>query len=278
MGPRIPIEIVHPRLTAPELDLPRFGLIALGTDLTVERDAARLIRPDEGIVHVSRIRFENPTTPENLCAMRPNIAAAAALLVPGVELAAVAFACTSASVTIRNDVVAGAIAQARPGVPVITPSSAGLAALKTLGVQRIALLTSYLPETTAPMVTYFQAGGMTVERCACFGLADDRDMARLDREALIQTAASLDGSNIDALFLSCTAMPALDVIDAIETQIGKPVVSSNQATFWAMRGLASLSAPVAGLGRLLQYPAPDQSVWAATVKLTDRVRIEADQL
>lgn len=258
---RVPIETVRPRCNPPGLDLPRLGLIALATDMTIEQNAARLIGWDEAVVHVSRVRFVNPTTPDNLRAIGPDIAAAAELLVPGVDLAALAFACTSASVTLRNDVVMTAIASVRPGVPVVTPSSAGLAALRALGACRMALLTPYLAETTAPMVDYFEAGGLAVERCACFGLADDRDMARLDHDTLIETAVSLDSPSIDALFLSCTALPALDVIEAIEARIGKPVVSSNLATFWALRGLAGLPPPVPalGVGRLSTCPFPDWS-------------------
>lgn len=250
---------IKPRVRAPNTDLPRLGLIALATDLTVERDAARLIGWNEAIVHVSRIRFENPTTPENLNAMAPGLAAAASLLAPGADLAALAFACTAASVTIRNEVVAEAFASVRPGVPVVTPSSAGLAALNALGASRIALLTPYLPETTAPMVAYFEAKGLAVAKAACFGLADDRDMARLERDSVVEAAVSLDSAEVDALFLSCTAMPSVDVIDAIEARVGKPVVSSNQAVFWAMRSLAGLPQrppQTGGVGRLFDLPGP----------------------
>ncbi|QHQ34407.1 aspartate/glutamate racemase family protein [Algicella marina] len=250
---------IQPRCHPPDEDLPRLGVIALATDLTFERDAARLIGWNEAVVHVARIQFDNPTTPENLSAMGPKIASAAALIVPGAKLAAIAFACTAASVTISNRVVAEAIGNVHPGVPVVTPSGAAVAALKALGADRAALLTPYLPETTAPMVDYFERNGINIERSACFGLADDRDMARLEKDTLIEAAVSLDSDSVDAVFLSCTAMPSLDVIDAIEARIRKPVVGSNQATLWALRGLAGLSQQTSrteGVGRLFGLPAP----------------------
>lgn len=256
-----PITALTPRLRPPESDPPRLGVIALATDLTFERDAARLIGWDEATVHVARIPFENPTTPDSLRAMGPRIAAAAGLLVPGADLAAVAFACTAASVTIRNAVVRAAIAEVRPGVPVLTPSSAGVAALRALGARRIALLTPYLAETTAPMVGFFEAAGFSVVRVGCFGLADDRDMARLDHDSLIEAAVTLDGPDVEAVFLSCTAMPSLEVIEAIEARLGKPAVGSNQATLWAMRALAGLPAGPRGVGRLLSLPGPDADTW-----------------
>nr|WP_283254930.1 aspartate/glutamate racemase family protein [Marivita sp. GX14005] len=192
--------------------------------------------------------------------MGPNIAAAAALLVPGAELAAVAFACTSASVTIHNDFVSGAIAQERSGVPVVTPSSAALAGLKALSARRIAILTPYLRETTGPIVNYFEANDIEVKRAGCFGLADDTDMARLDPETIIDAAVSLGSADVDAVFLSCTAMPALDVIDEIEARLDKPALCSNQATFWAMRGIAGLPPRADAVGRLFQCPVPDWGI------------------
>ena len=252
----IQIENFAPVCRAPGTGLPRLGVIALSTDLTFERDTARLIGWDEASVHVARINFENPTTPAQLAAMGPDIAGAAKLLVPGASLAAVAFACTSASVSIRNEVITGAIHDIRPGVPVITPSFAALSAMRHLGVARIALLTPYLCETTAPMVAYFEANGLAVTRAAGFGLADDRDMARLDPDTLAQAAISLDGPDVDAVFLSCTALPALDVIERIEAQLNKPVLGSNQATLWALRGLAGLGRPARPVGRLFDVAGP----------------------
>jgi maleate isomerase len=231
-------------------------MIALATDLTSERDASRLIAHDEAVLHVARIAYENPTTPESLRAMGPGLSAAADLLVPGVALKAIAFACTSASVTISNEDVTAAIGKVRPGVPVVTPSSAGLAGLRAFGARRIALLTPYLVETTEPMVAYFKSNGLEITRTGCFGLADDRQMARLDHATLIDAAVSLDTPETEALFLSCTALPAVDVIDEIEARLGKPVVSSNQASLWALRGFAGLGAPARPAGRLFDLPWP----------------------
>ncbi len=232
----VEIKTLSPHCVSQANDLPRLGMVALATDLTMERDASRLITHDEATLHVSRIAFENPTTPDNLHAMGPGLSAAADLLVPGVDLAAIAFACTSASITISNDVVYGAIAKVRLGLPVVTPSSAALAAFRALDVRRIALLTPYLIETTAPMVDYFRQQGLSIQTAACFNIADDRDMARLDRTTLIDAAVSLDSPHIDAVFMSCTAMPAVDVIDEIEARLGKPVAEGIFLSFKKERG------------------------------------------
>lgn len=230
----------------------RFGLIALATDLTSEGDLARLLPGPDARIHGTRVAFRNPTTPENLRAMAPDLAAAARLLVPGEPLAAIVYACTAASAVIGEEAVAEAVAAGRPGVPVVTPTDAAVAALRTLGARRIAILTPYTVATTRPLVDHFARAGFTVAAAACLGLEDDREMARVETDTILAAAAAVDRPEADAIFVSCTGLPAVDAIDAIERRTGKPVVTSNQASGWAMRRLGGLGGvPIGGFGRLL---------------------------
>lgn len=244
------------RLEAPEATL-RFGLIALATDLTSEGDLFRLMPPEGARIHVSRVAYENPTTPENLAKMAPRLTKAADLLVPDMPLAAICYSCTSASVTIGDDEVAAAIGRARPGVPVVTPSKAARLAFEALGVRRLAILTPYTEATSRPMAAYFDAHGFEVTELQCFGLEDDREMGRIAGESIIRAASAVDNAEAEALFLSCTALPALPVIAEIERLTGKPVVSSNQASGWAMLRHAGLDAWRPGdYGRLFECDLP----------------------
>lgn len=230
-------------------EVQRLGLVALSTDLTFERDAAKVVPQDRGALHVSRIAFANPTTPANLRAMAPRLSDAADLLVPGVELAAICFGCTSASVTIGDAVVDEAFGRVRPGVPVVTPARAAVAAFGALGMRRIALLTPYLVETTGPVQAYFTAAGLDVVRTSCLDMADDREIARISGRTIQDTAAQADSPDAEAIFISCTAMPALGLIARIEDALGKPVVTSNQASLWQMLTLSGLDLPK-GFGQL----------------------------
>lgn len=228
--------------------LPRLGIIALATDMTSEGDVARIVPPDRASVHTARIAFENPSTPENLARMAPRLTETAALLVPGVPLAAIFYSCTAASIAIGEAAVAASINAARPGVPVVTPSAAAVAAFAALGVRRIALVTPYLPETTQPMADYFAAAGLDVVTAQCLGVADDRDIARIDPASVVAAAVAADRPDAEGLFLSCTALRAAEVVDEIEARLGKPVVTSNQAAIWRITRHAGLDLP--GPGRL----------------------------
>lgn len=236
---------------------PRLGLILLATDLTSEGDFHSLLPPHVAAIHGTRVAFSNPTTPENLQCMAPDLELAASQLVPGIPLEAIAYCCTAASVVIGDTSVRQAIGRARPGVPVITPTGAAVQALRALRCSRIAILTPYLQETTLPVVEYFEAQGFEVVAARCLGLEDDRDMARVTPASILAAAEASDDPRAEALFISCTALPALPVVGEIEKRIGKPVVTSNQASIWLMRSAAGIAGPVSGFGRLFDLAPPD---------------------
>lgn len=240
----------------------RFGLVVLATDLTSERDLYRLL-PSHVSVHVSRVEYENPTTPENLRRMAPRLTQATNLLPPGEALKAIGYSCTAASVAIGDREVASAVGKARPGVPVVTPSGAARVALAALGKRRVALLTPYLEATTRPVVDYFETHGLSICSAHCFGLEDDRKMARISVDSIIDAALTVDCDEADALFLSCTALPAIHAIAEIEERTGKPVVTSNQACAWMMARLGGLhDHNPEGFGRLFDLPLPDATAEA----------------
>jgi maleate isomerase len=233
-------DIVEPRSGPLAADVVRLGVIALATDLTLEHDF-RAMLPRDVRLHVTRIAFANPTTPDNLAAMAPLLSEAADLLVPGVALSAIGFGCTSASVLIGDDIVADRIGAVRPGVPVLTPALAGCRAFEAMGIARISLLTPYLVQTTAPVASYFEAAGLRVDRVHDLGIADDRDIARLSAAAIIDGVRRADDPRADGMFIACTSTPALPLIAALEGELGKPVLCANLALAWAMLTVAGVS-------------------------------------
>lgn len=226
-------------------NLNRFGLIALATDATVEGDAQRLL-PHGCRLHVTRIAFDNPTTADNLRLTGPRLAAAGELLLPGFDLKGIGFACTSAS-AVLGDGVQQALGDR---APISTPVGAALRGFAALGVRKIALMTPYLADTTDLVGDCFQDRGLGVVTRHSMGFADDRDMALLSDHEILDFALEADHPDAEALFLSCTALPAVEVIERLEDRLGKPVLSSNLALFWSMLDLARI--PACGPGRLFK--------------------------
>ncbi|WP_282601635.1 ectoine utilization protein EutA [Paracoccus sp. PARArs4] len=224
-------------------DIRRFGLIALATDMTIEGDA-RLVMPEGTRLHVTRIEFDNPTTEENLRNTGPRLRAAVDLIVPGVHLDGIGFGCTSASAVLGDqmDALAGGRAH------VTTPAGAALRGFAALGAERVALMTPYLEATTNLVGDHFEAHGIDVVRRVSMNFPDDRDMAVLPAERIVEMAVGSDHPDAQALFISCTALPVMPLIPRIEEALGKPVLSANQALFWAMLDQAQI--PATGPGAL----------------------------
>lgn len=233
----------------------RVGLVVLATDHTSERDFRRMVEGDGIGVYVARVAYANPTTPENLRRMQPRLAEAAGLILPGEDLDAICYSCTSASVVMGDEEVERAISAGKPGVPVITPPVAVRRALGVLDARRISVLTPYTEETGRPMATYFRRHGFDVAGFTCLGLDDDREMARISPASLVDAAREATQDDAEALFISCTALRSAEAVPEIERAIGRPVVTSNLATAWLALGLCGETRPRPELGRLMALPA-----------------------
>ncbi|KIC21411.1 ectoine utilization protein EutA [Leisingera sp. ANG-Vp] len=230
----------------------RIALVALATDHTSERDFARICDPDQAGVYVNRIAFENPTTRETLLETGPRLTEAAAQILPDEDVDVIAYGCTAASIVLGNDAVTRYLNAAKPDTPCVTPSSAAFDAFEALGAKRVSVLTPYSPAVTDELTQYFAAHGPNVVNAACFGLTDDRQMARISEDSIIEAGIAACDPAADALFLSCTALRAAACAQQIEDRLGKPVVTSNQAMVWRCLRLAGISDPVQGYGRLFE--------------------------
>jgi maleate isomerase len=164
----------------------RIALVALATDHTSERDFARICDPDQVGIYVNRIEFENPTTREALLKTGPRLTEAAAQILPDEEVDVVAYGCTAASIVLGNDTVTRHLNAAKPNTPCVTPSSAAFDAFAALGAKRVSLLTPYSPDVTDEMAQYFAAHGPEVVSATCFGLTDDRQMARISEDSIVE--------------------------------------------------------------------------------------------
>lgn len=234
---------------------PVIGTILLATDLVTENDI-RAIMPPKVTVCATRVPFENPTSPEQLRRTLPHLGEAARWVVPGVPLSALYFSCTSATVVLGEDKVAAAIAEGRPGIAPITPIMAAKRAFRALGARRIAVMTPYIADTATAIVNHLDGHGFEIVNAHGLDMEDDRDMARLDPRLIIEAAEDAMVAGAEALFISCTALPAATLAPEIERRIGCPVVTSNLAGLWMAMRRAGVDDSLPEKGRLLTCPLP----------------------
>jgi len=66
----------------------------------------------------------------------------------------------------------------------------------------------------------------------------------------VETLTSMQDDRADVYFASCANIRAIEVIEELETRLGRPVVTSNQLVIWHALRLAGIDDVIPGLGRL----------------------------
>jgi len=135
------------------------------------------------------------------------------------------------------------------GTRVTTAFASVAAALERLGVKRVALGAPYSAETTDKGKAHLEAHGFTVVRHD--NLKHAGNIYDTTAEQAYRLARSVDRAEAQAVFLSGTGMPTISVLEMLETDLQKPVISSNAAMMWLALRACGVNQPVAGYGRLL---------------------------
>lgn len=131
----------------------------------------------------------------------------------------------------------------------ITAFGSVIAALAQIGVQRVAVGTPYDEQATLQCKANLEAYGLDV---ASFGrLANVTNIYDETPERAYALARQVDAADAQAVFLSGVGMPTLAVLETLERDLGKPVISSASAMMWNALRAARVTAPIEGFGRLL---------------------------
>ena len=211
----------------------RIGLIIPSSNTTMEVEFWRLLFNYGITVHSSRLYLESVDA-ASLLKMVERVEEAAKLLASA-DVDVIVFGCTTGSL-VGGPEYDRAIAEQIVSVtrkPVVVTARAVVEALKALGARHVAVATPYIDELNVLEKRFLEANGLNVIDIRGLGIKDNRAIGRLKPDQVYKLAKSLKTSSADALFLSCTNMPTLDVIDALEKDLGIPVVSSNTASLWA---------------------------------------------
>ena len=231
---------------------PRIGLLALSTDLTIERDFQSICHSLPINLFVNRIHNENPLTKENLLKMYDQLESITEKILPGEKINTVAYGCTSGTIAIGEDKVKEKIQLAKPGCHVTTPITSAIKAFNKMNVKKIAVFTPYPESVNKTISEYLIKKNINVMSFSTFNLDLDVDFARVDPKYLSEILTQLNINDADALFVSCTALPALEILDELEKKINKPVFSSNQTLIWDTIRSVGYKSSVEGYGKLLK--------------------------
>jgi maleate isomerase len=227
----------------------RVGLIVPALNTTTEPEFMWLA-PAGVSVHTARVAMTQSTA-EDLRRMNAELHDAVRLLAC-VEPDVIAYACTAATFL---DGPAALTAMHQTLSPAgrwwaVTTSEFMIAALRHLRVQRVALASPYPRDITDREIAFLSQAGFEVVADACLGLSGKAigavGFAEID--ALVRAA---DHSTAEAIFVSCTDLRALELVRGLEERLGKPVLTSNQVTFWGIFQTLGVDFHPPRAGRLL---------------------------
>ena len=100
------------------------------------------------------------------------------------------------------------------------------------------------------VIDFFKKENFSITSNSYFDIESDIDIGKVDPDYLYEVLSKMDLNGADALFISCTALPALSIIDKLEKKLGKIVLSSNQALIWHTLNKVGFNDTIDGFGKL----------------------------
>jgi maleate isomerase len=225
-----------------------FGVLIPSTNTTVEMECRLL--PLSYQAHFGRL---GSGTGETFTPSRDEDIDYQSRLLGTARVELVILAQTSASLFADDydDVVTSRI-QAGAGVPAITSAQAVGRAVRALGAQRIAIVSPYSDDVNRRAARYFEAKhGLQTVAFKGFRATDAYTIGQLGPELARGTFAQIDQPSIEAFVVPGGNFPTMTATAAWEKEFGRPVVTTNNASFWAMLRAFDTSDGIADFGRLL---------------------------
>ena len=232
---------------------PRIGLITLGSDFRIEKDFNNIIYGRDIDLYVNRIHCYNPLTNETLAKMAKDITEVTKDILPDQKIDCIAYGCTSGTVAAGYDVIKEKVNLAKPEAKVTTPITSAIKALNVLGINKISIFTPYTKTINDSVAGYFKKKNITINSLSYFDIDSDLDIGKVDETYLFEVLSKIDLEDSDALFVSCTALPVLSIIDKLEKKLNKAILSSNQTLIWDSLNEINYKKKIEGFGKLFNH-------------------------
>ncbi|PPR45716.1 MAG: Arylmalonate decarboxylase [Alphaproteobacteria bacterium MarineAlpha5_Bin8] len=235
-----------------EIVNPRIGVITLSTDFTIEQDFRKVCHGIDLDIFFNRIPFNNPLNHENYLKMAEHIPEITEQILPKQKVDVIAYGCTSGTIAIGEEFITSQIHKKKPGALVTTPITAALKAFKKLNLKKIAVLTPYPTNVNLTVFNYLEQNNLEVDSFNSFNLNYDSEIAKVSPASLLDGIDKINLENVDGLFVSCTALKILEILEKVEQKFNTTVISSNQAIIWDCLRLSNINNKINGYGKLFQ--------------------------
>jgi maleate isomerase len=152
----------------------------------------------------------------------------------------------------KKETIQKKIKNAKPEAIVTTPSTASIKALKKLNIKKIAIFTPYSKKLNDEVLDFFKNENFEIKANSYFNIESDIDIGKVDPNYLYEVLSKMDLKGAEALFVSCTALPALSIIDKLEKKLNITVLSSNQTLIWDTLNSIKNKETTKGFGKIFE--------------------------
>lgn len=227
----------------------RLGFIIPSSNRMVEPQIQRFV-PDGVVGHFTRIGMTNRHRAP-LDQLTPRILEASELLGDS-KVDVTVLQCTGTSMSGGVDgerKVIDAMA-ATTGRPALSAASSLTAAFRTLGATRLVFVSETAQEGHDKKLAFLKQAGYDIVADKAMSLANSDAYCTTPPEFWFDSVRAMKNDACDAYFVSCANTHSIDVIEALEAELDRPVVTSNQAALWCALRTAGISEDIPALGRL----------------------------
>jgi maleate isomerase len=146
-----------------------------------------------------------------------------------------------------RDVIAEAV-----GSEATSITEAQVHALRTLKVKRVAVGAPYCADVTAKLVSYLESSGFTVSGSLSLGLTTEWEIGNSASTVWAHLARQVDSEDADGILLACSGIRTAGILDSLEKELQKPILSATAVSMWRVLRLAGVHGSVKGHGVLLE--------------------------
>jgi len=138
------------------------------------------------------------------------------------------------------------------GCEATSVTSSQIHALRTLNLKRVAVGAPYAPELTAKLVSYLESSGFVVTATLSLGLKTEWEIGNSLPTVWADLARQVNSASAECVLLACSGIRTAIVLDGLEQELGKPVLSAPAVAMWHTLRLAGVQAQMPGRGILLK--------------------------
>jgi len=231
----------------------RIGMLSVANAGITENDMFSM-RPRGVFLHFTRIAMEKEINISNLANKTQSIDEALSTLMPGREdIKIICYNCTSGSLILGEEKIINQIENKYPHVKGTTMLTGVIKALRTINANKISIGTAYTEDINIMEQEFFEKKGFHVLKIEGLSLVTDKEMNEVSSQELLNFIISLDDPNAEAIFISCGGLRVTEIIETAESLIKKPIITSNQASFWNCLRLAEIDDNITQFGKLFKY-------------------------